>query len=547
MNFIEASNIIRQNKSGIELSVQLSSSANLDPILLFLKANAKLRDLNLNIKTLPFGTLGQALISQNDNEIKEILIIFPWDILPELDWRSGVPVNMNDMEKLIAQSVNFVNNISKRNCTIFYLPAPALPIFINQENNKYLVAKLIELMSNSGAILFNKNFFSLESYLAYGAPFQSCILDNIASNIINELQKSQIESAKVLITDLDNVLWSGLAAEDGPEGILCKAEGKGYKHFIYQTLLLKLKQNGILLAAVSRNDLDVAKAPINENKTLFSSDDFIEIYASYEPKSYHIKRLANNLNLGVESFVFIDDNPVEIEEVKQALPNIRCIRFPENEDQFIIFIDDIIENFNKTIVTSEDLQKTELYRRKLNINQQILINDQGGNLFDFLSNLSMELVIFDRSKSEYERSIQLINKTNQFNLNGDRLTIEEIKSVILDGGKLYSAKLSDRTGEHGEILACLIDNSGCILSFVLSCRVFQREVEFVFICKLIEILKFDLKFKFKKTTRNTPISNFLSEICFSNFSNLIYLNSNQFYSKNAYKLDLFKIKYFIDE
>jgi len=271
-------------------------------------------------------------------------------------------------------------------------------------------------MKEIGAVILQEKSFSLANYLSSGLPFQSIMLDNISSILIKEWLKTRTISAKVLITDLDNVIWSGLAAEDGPQGIFCQAEGRGYKHFLYQSLLLHLKKQGILLAVVSRNDIEVAKAPIVEGKTLFTQNDFIDICASYEPKSLHIKRLANTLNLGIESFVFIDDNPIEIAEVKAALPSISCIQFPENDDSIPLFFENIVEYFKKQHVTEEDKQKTEFYRRNLKIKKDFMINGQGGDLFSFLQELEMELTIYDRSKSEFERAIQLINKTNQFNL-----------------------------------------------------------------------------------------------------------------------------------
>jgi len=542
MNFIEANNIIKKNNDGIKVNLQLTSSANLDTILIYLKANAILKGYNFNIKTLPFGTLGQYFSQPIITDFNEIIIIFPWDLLPELDWRSGLPQNINKKNDLIDKASIIISNISKRNCTLFYIPAKALPIFINPLETELLLIQLSLLMKEIGAVILDKNLFSTSNYLSSGLPFQSKLLNNVSSKIFNEWIKKKTLSAKILITDLDNVMWSGLVSEDGSQGIFCQAEGRGYKHFLYQSLLLHLKKQGILLAVVSRNDIEVAKSPILEGKTQLTQYDFIDICASYEPKSIHIKRLANKLNLGIDSFVFIDDNPIEIAEVKAALPNINCIQFPDNDDELPLFFENIIEYFKKEFVTNEDLQKTELYQRNLNLKKEFLINEEGGDLFNFLQDLSMELTIYDRSKLEFERAIQLINKTNQFNLNGNRLTIEQVNIIIENGGKLYSVKLDDRTGTHGEILSCLVDISGFIHSFVLSCRVFQREIEYGFICKLIEISGYDLKFQYNKTPKNTPIRNFFNDDCFKQYDNYIHLDNKKFYEKNSHKINLFKFK-----
>ena len=183
-----------------------------------------------------------------------------------------------------------------------------------------------------------------------------------------------------------------------------------------------------------------------------------------------------------------------------------------------------------------------MYRRRMEITEQLPLDDKGGDLRSFLTDLSMELVIYDRSKGDRDRAIQLINKTNQFNLNGIRISDEDVKEIIEKGGKLFTAKLDDRTGTHGEILSCLIDKNGLVHSFVLSCRVFQRQIEFAFLCKAIEIFQSDLTFKFKKTEKNTPMYNFLNDQSFENNKINFLLNKASFLEQHKSKLELFNIK-----
>ena len=542
MNFIEASQILKKYKEGIKIQVQLSSSGNVDPLLLYIKAAAALNGRILNISTLSFGTLGQSLLKPLPAETKEIILITPWDILPELDWRSGIPSNINDKDVLYHNAKKFVNRFSKRSCKLFYIQAPVPPIFVNPNDTVVLLNNLKLLMLEQGAVFLESKYFSLSNYLASGVPFAGAYMGDLANEMINAWLKPVLDSAKVLVTDLDNVLWSGLAAEDGPDGINCRSEGRGFRHFIYQGLLANLKKNGVLLAVVSRNDLEVAKAPILAGKTLLHESDFLEIMASYEPKSLHIKRLAQRLNIGIDSFVFVDDNPIEIAEVSSALPQIKCIQFPSHDDQLPNFLDQLAYFFKRSNVSAEDSQRTEMYRRRMEITEHLPLDDKGGDLRGFLSDLCMELVIYDRSKGDRDRAIQLINKTNQFNLNGIRISDEEVMGIIEKGGKLFTAKLDDRTGTHGEILSCLIDKNGLVQSFVLSCRVFQRQIEFAFVCKVIDIFQGDLKFEFKKTEKNTPIVNFLEDQSFEKNEDYILLNKASFLKQHKSKLELFNIK-----
>lgn len=542
MNFIEASQILKKTKEGTNIQIQVSSSGNIDPLLLYLKAAAALNGFIFDISTLSFGTLGQSLLTSLPPETQEILLITPWDILPELDWRSGIPTDLNNKEILFSNAQKMITRFSKRRCTLFYIHAPVPPIFINPIDTVELVHRLKLLMKEQGAFFLESKYFSLSNYLASGVPFASVYIGDLATEIIKAWLKPVFDSAKVLVTDLDNVLWSGLAAEDGPDGIICRSEGKGFRHFLYQGLLANFKKNGVLLTVVSRNDLEVAKAPILAGKTLLNENDFVEIMASYEPKSLHIKRLAQRLNLGIESFVFVDDNPIEIAEVSSALPQIKCILFPSHDDELPKFFDQLANCFKISNLSSEDSQRTEMYRRRMQITKEIPLDDKGGDLRAFLADLRMELVIYDRSKGDQDRAIQLINKTNQFNLNGIRVSDEEVKEIIKKGGKLLTAKLDDRTGTHGEILSCLIDKNGLVHSFVLSCRVFQRQIEFAFVCKVIEIFQSDLIFKFKKTEKNTPMCDFLNDESFENNEFNILLKKASFLELHKSKLELFNIK-----
>src|SRR5262249_7748607 len=156
-----------------------------------------------------------------------------------------------------------------------------------------------------------------------------------------------------------------------------------------------------------------------------------------------IREIARQLNLGLDAFVFVDDNPIELEEVSSALPDVRVIRFPSSDDRMPELFDALCQLFPRTVVTTEDADRTNMYRRRLD--GMVPDTSEGADLTAFLRGLEMSLVINDRSRGDRARAVQLINKTNQFNLNGRRVTDEEVGAVLADGGRLYTASLSDRT------------------------------------------------------------------------------------------------------
>ena len=194
--------------------------------------------------------------------------------------------------------------------------------------------------------------------------------------------------------------------------------------------------------------------------------------------------------------VFIDDNPVEIAEVSKALPEVHCLQFPTNGN-LAFFFKELGEIFDQRLVTKEDKTRTKYYRQMLSAKPNMKGN--GTDLTQFLKNLEMVLEIKCRAENEITRPVQLINKTNQFNLNGNKFSEHDITNVLGKGGKLYTGTLSDNTGSHGEVLICLLDASNKVLSFVMSCRIFQRQAEYAFMIWILKKLQNNIILDFKPT------------------------------------------------
>jgi FkbH-like protein len=271
-----------------------------------------------------------------------------------------------------------------------------------------------------------------------------------------------------------------------------------------------LRSEGALLAAVSRNDAEIAMLPFRAGGMPLGEEDFVAIVASYNAKSAQIAELASHLNLGLDSFVFVDDNPVELTEVSLALPDVRCVPFPRQADALAGFLSELSSLFGRREVTAEDRDRTKLYRRRLEGLTPSATS--GADISQFLKDLDMTLTLHDRSHGDRTRAVQLINKTNQFNLNGRRVTESEVADVVDAGGRLYSASLSDRSGSHGEILACLVSADGVVTAFAMSCRVFQRRVEHAFLAWLASQPHPLAAIDWAPTPRNEPFAQFLREL-----------------------------------
>ena len=541
MNFLQASTIVTNFTAGPPLHIRFSASGNVEPLVLYVRAAAAARGWFAHVRTMPFNTLMQSLITQPQQGDHEVILLMPWDLVPECDWRSGIPLTVSPPDILLQAAQTTADLLKQRPSKLVFLSAPVPPLYTDPVACDSLLAGIKELAASLGAKFLDPTYFALGSFLASGVPISGSYMANVALAVVDLSIDTNDGKYKILVTDLDNVLWAGLAAEDGPENIQCGPDGMGYRHFLYQGLLAKFKTNGVLLAIVSRNDLDIATAPLASGRTLLVINDFIKVLASYEPKSTHINKLAKDLNLGLDAFVFVDDNVVELAEVSTALPQVKCLQFPPHDDFLPDFFHELLHLFTKRYITDEDKQRTEMYRRRLTNTSPSITQAEGADLTSFLSGLQMVLTIYDRCLVDCQRAIQLINKTNQFNLNGERLTTDLVRRVLDAGGHLYTAALDDRSGSHGEILACVIDEKYRILSFVVSCRVFQRKVEHAFIVWLAQRIRHTLVFAYTATARNSPLLEFLGDRAFSAANTDFALNSTDFLKDHLVDISLFNL------
>jgi FkbH-like protein len=541
MDFLEAHKTVTSFPGGESLPFLMAMSGTGAQLEIFLRAAAARRKRSALPRMLPFNTLSQTLLADAAPGEAEVFLLMPWDFVPEADWRSGVPTAALTPAEAREHAQKMLERLASRpGAHLFFLPAPMLPLFPDPAQDSALAQWIVSIASSLGAHLIPAEFFSLGGYLLSGCPIAGNRMGELAEQIIESVVTPRSEPCKVLVTDLDNTLWNGVLAEEGLEGIHFSSEGVGYRHFLFQTLLSRLRREGVLIAAVSRNDPDVALAPLRGKQMVLSEDDFVCVLASYHSKSAQVREIAQRLNLGLDSFVFVDDNPVELAEVSSQLPPVHCLPFPSRDEGLPELFSRVSKFFAKSTITSEDRDRTELYRRRL---AGIAPSDlQGADLTAFLSGLRMKLTIHDRTQGDRTRAVQLINKTNQFNLNGRRVADEEIAEAIRAGARLYGASLEDRTGAHGEIMSCLVMPDGTIECWVLSCRVFQRRAEYAFLSWLAGTGNPPKALRFSPTQRNLPFQQFLKDPAFEGTDDgLVHVDAAGFSRAHAEDLSLFTV------
>jgi FkbH-like protein len=290
------------------------------------------------------------------------------------------------------------------------------------------------------------------------------------------------KTAKVLVVDLDNTLWGGVIGEDGIAGIQIGAEYPGAAYQALQRALLDLARRGILLAICSKNNLDDAlEALQNHSDMLVRPAHFAAMRINWHDKALNLREIASELNVGVDALAFLDDNPVEREQVRTALPQVNVIDLPPDPLDYASTVRNA-PAFQRLALSDEDQQRTELYaaQRERSQAQQSFQSKE-----DFFRYLELEAEIAQAEPATLARVAQLTQKTNQFNLTTRRRTEQQIAEVAARAdAQVLTIRLRDRFGDHGLVgIAITHDESETceIDTFLLSCRVIGRTVETAFL------------------------------------------------------------------
>jgi FkbH-like protein len=354
--------------------------------------------------------------------------------------------------------------------------------------------------------------YDLKSELLSGFPYQV----SYASALAHALRLSLYgpPAKKALITDLDDTLWSGIVGDAGVNGVSWDLDHGSQPHAVYQRLLSSFAAAGILLGIASKNDPAVVEEALRRRDLLVPADQFFPVEAHWQPKSESVARILAAWNIAADSVVFVDDSPLECAEVKAAHPGMECVLFPRNDyAKLPHFYRHLRDLFGKAAVREEDILRRESLRSAAS---RAVVPK--ADTETFLGQLDAEVEFcFDRQAPD-GRAFELVNKTNQFNLNGRRYTEGEWQAALAEPGAfLATVAYRDKYGPLGTIAAVLGRREGDALriqAWVLSCRAFARRIEHRTLeelfrrCQVSEVI-----FEFAPTLRNGPLHGFLTEMC----------------------------------
>lgn len=352
------------------------------------------------------------------------------------------------------------------------------------------------------------------SELRSGFPYRVAHAGVLAAHFAAVLRPEPI--LKGIITDLDNTLWAGIVGEDGVESVSWDLDHKTQHHGLYQEQLASLADSGTLLAIASKNEARIAERALDREDLVVSRDRIFPIEANWRPKSESVARILEAWNIAPDAVMFIDDSPIELAEVAQAFPELHCRQFPTHDESAVLdLLTELRNRFGRTAVSAEDKLRVASLRASAELKQT------SADPESFLANAEAQLCLSWNQPDA--RSLELLNKTNQFNLNGRRIEDAEWHRRLSDAQTfLLSVSYQDKFAPLGKIAVALGASKGVrveISAWVMSCRAFSRRIEYGTLQAIFERFNCrEIHFDFQPTDRNGPLQTVLQQLNSSGLS-----------------------------
>jgi FkbH-like protein len=429
-------------------------------------------------------------------------------VLLAFDYRalglSSVRLKKNDADEAVSAAINYVSSMAagvrdilKATCILQTLVAPSDPVFGGLDARIHgspramierFNARLLQEVAKDDDLVVDVAFLASKVGLdcwndARGwhkakLPASLEATPLYADHVCRLLGSARGKARKCLVLDLDNTLWGGVIGDDGVDGIaLGQNSAVGEAHVALQRFLLDLRRRGVILAVCSKNEDAVARTPFREHPEMVLKEDHIAVFiANWSDKANNIREIAATLNIGTDSLVFLDDNPVERGQVRDVLPEVAVPELTEDPADYI----GLLANagyFEAIGLSEEDLARADFYQA----NAERVSLQKIGNLEEYLLSLKMVATISPFNALGRVRIAQLINKSNQFNLTTRRYSESDVEAFENDPAKFcLQIRLADRFGDNGMISVIIFDKAPDEWScdtWLMSCRVLGRRVE----------------------------------------------------------------------
>ena len=501
--------------------ISLLSSFTIDPLAAYLDVDCRSIGLLPHVFVGPFNQYQQEIINDASSfhAFGSSLIIFfiQLESLVDSMFRANFPLmskeaKQDEIDRIYALITDLLKSLMSKTKALIIFSNFVVPTFspLGIMDNKVDIGyKKFYSLLNDKLEVFAKDFsqififdldasvakFGKNNYLNYpmyyrgSFLFDEKVLPIISYELMGFIKAFKGKNRKALVLDLDNTLWGGVIGEEGSDGIKLNINHPGNNFYDFQKTILSLYNRGIIIALNSKNDQSYALEVFQKHPYMLLKEKHLGAFRiNWLDKATNIINLAEDLNIGVDSLVFLDDNPVERDRVKTSAPEVFTVDMPDNPSFYRKTLEDL-NDFNTLSLTSEDLQRGEMYyaRRK---RQDLESNVQ--SMDDFIQSLELEVIFKKADSFTLPRITSLINKTNQFNLTTKRFTEPEIQGIVNGNDILiYSLQVKDKFGDEGIVGVAMISRvqktSWKIINLLMSCRVIGRKIETAFLTKILRL------------------------------------------------------------
>ncbi len=501
------------------LHISLIGSSTLEPLAACIDIKARLEGFSPSTFVGGFNTYRQEAMDKNSLLYKAkpeviILAVDAWSVLDQ-NFLSAYPrmsdKERNELRKQLVKDVGSIAQILEKNTSSVVLVNNFIvPVFspLGIVDNKQKIGvkrffedanlELSEMFSESSRVYvvdldsaaadFGKSrITNWNTWYRGSIPFSEEFSPALADTYLRYIRAFKAKTKKCIVLDLDNTLWGGIIGEDGIEGIKLGNASPGIEFVDFQRGLLSLYNRGIILAICSKNNYDDAMKVFQEHPfQILKEEHFAAMRINWQNKATNIAELAKEINIGLDSMVFFDDNPVERAQVMQTLPEVHVVDLPKNPRLYRETLENL-NVFDVLSLTKEDMARGEMYAGK---RKRAELETSIDNIEDFLRTLDLKVRIKPVDDFDTPRVVQLIGKTNQFNLTTRRYTDAEVRRFREDENSIvYSMAVTDKFGDEGVVGVAIVKKKNedwWIDSILMSCRVIGRSIETAMLAKIVK-------------------------------------------------------------
>jgi len=481
--------LLKSGAAKLQTSVKAAflSSFTIDPLVDFAVVEAAAHSIELQPYIAPYGQFNQELL----NPESELYRASPQITFLLIEAESGA---IDEQASRLGGLVDAFLKNSTGILVINTFPAcPSWPLNVLPDQRRILIEEL-----NTGIIeRYQSNpriqILDLDALVSYAGcqnamspqmmsmariPFSETFLAMLARRVISHIIATLGLARKCLVLDCDNTLWGGIIGEDGLDGIQIGRDSPGREYLEFQKTILELYEQGVILAINSKNNHDDVMQVLNEHpQMLLREKHFASIVVNWDLKPQNMQKIAEQINIGLDTVVFIDDNPAERQMMRQSLPQVETLEMPADPSLFARTLRET-GCFARAYLTEEDKNRGQIYAAQ---RQRDQFQQSCATLEDFLKSLEMVVSIHPAGKDDIKRVAQLTQRTNQFNLTTRRYTEADITAMAQNKDwRIYVLGLKDKFGDNGTVGLALVEiqpKKWRLDTFLVSCRVIGRQVE----------------------------------------------------------------------